>query len=305
MFRVLILFFALFGVAAAFAQQQQAAPAQAPDAARSVHLRYEAPEANAFYNEVTVHESVANSYFMACGFRQGYFGIQEFRPGREKVVLFSVWDPGQQNDPNSVSADQRVEVLYHADDVVVRRFGGEGTGGQSFFTYNWKNGETYRFMVQATAEGNKTAFAAYFFINETRQWKHLVTFRTISGGQPLSGYYSFIEDFRRDGKSATERRRADFGNGWVRGLDGKWVELTRATFTADRTPLDNIDAGVRDKTFYLATGGDVANKTPLKTVITRPPSGKQPPDLPNGTRIHAQRGQPQPSSTGRRAGRAV
>src|ERR1700678_1099199 len=93
-----------------------------PRAARSVHLRYQGPDATAFYNEVTVEESVPGSYFMACGFHQGYFGIQELRPGQDRVVLFSVWDPGTQNNQGSVPAGQRVEELYHADDVTVRRF---------------------------------------------------------------------------------------------------------------------------------------------------------------------------------------
>ena len=41
-----------------------------------------------------------------------------------------------------------------------------------------------------------------------------MTFRTHTGSERLKGLYSFIEDFRRDGKSATETRRAVFGNGW-------------------------------------------------------------------------------------------
>ena len=254
--------------------------AQEPRAARSVHLRYEAAESTVFYNEMTVDESVASSYFMACGFRQGYFGIQELRPERQKVVLFSVWDPGPQNDPGSVAADQRVEELYHAEDVLVRRFGGEGTGGQSFLNYDWKIGQTYKFMVQATVEGNKTAFAAYFWLTEAGRWKHLVTFRTITGGKPLSGYYSFIEDFRRDGKSPHERRSAHFGNGWVKTLDGKWVPLLQAQFTADRTQLDNIDAGVRGNEFYLATGGDTQKHTELQARINRPAIAAKPPVMP-------------------------
>jgi hypothetical protein len=248
-----------------------------PRAARSVHLRYQGPESTAFYNELTVNESVSGSYFMACGFRQGYFGIQERRPGQDRIVLFSVWDPGAQNDPGGVPADRRVEVLYHADDVVVRRFGGEGTGGQSFFTYPWKTGETYRFLVEAAVEKDKTAFAAYFFLNETSQWKHLVTFRTITGGKPLTGYYSFIEDFRRDGESLRQRRSARFGNGWVQAMDGIWAQLTQARFTADPTPVDNIDALVRDGAFLLATGGNTEKHTDLQTLLQRPASNRQPP----------------------------
>jgi hypothetical protein len=64
-----------------------------PRAARSVHLRYRAPASTLFYNEVTVEESTSSTYFCVCGFNHGYFGMQELRPGREKVVIFSVWDP--------------------------------------------------------------------------------------------------------------------------------------------------------------------------------------------------------------------
>ena len=101
-----------------------------PRAARSVHLGFPAPDATLFYNEVTVEESVPNSYFMVCGFKHGYFGIQELSGPEDKVVLFSIWDPGDQNDPNSVPADRRVEVLHNDKDVRVGRFGNEGTGAQ-------------------------------------------------------------------------------------------------------------------------------------------------------------------------------
>lgn len=250
---------------------------QGPRAARSVHLRYPGPQSTAFYNELTVEESVPGSYFMACGFRQGYFGIQERGPGQDRIVIFSVWDPGTQNDARRVPANQRVEVLYKAGDVLVHRFGGEGTGGQSFFPYAWKTGQSYRFLVEATVEKEKTAFAAYFFLKETGEWKHLVTFRTRTGGSPLTDYYSFIEDFRRDGKSFHERRRAQFGNGWVKGMDGNWVQLTEARFTGDPTQVDNIDAVVSGNSFRLSTGGETQKHTELQTVLKRAVSGGPPP----------------------------
>ena len=146
-------------------------PGEPLRAARSVHLRYTSAPSSVFYNELTVDESVPDSYFMACGFRQGYFGIQELRPNQKKIVLFSVWDPGAQNIQANVPADQRVETLYNAEDVQVKRFGGEGTDDESFFTYDWKIGQTYKFMVKATVEGNKTSYAAWFFLNETAAWR--------------------------------------------------------------------------------------------------------------------------------------
>jgi hypothetical protein len=254
-------------------------PAPAPRAARSVHLWYPAPPATVFYNEATVEESQTGSYFCAAGFNHGYFGIQELGNAGDKVVIFSVWDPGNQNNPNSVEADRRVEMLYKADDVRAGRFGGEGTGGQSFFKYPWKIGETCRFLVKATVSGKKTAYAAYFYLNDKKEWKHLVTFQTQTGGDYLKGLYSFIEDFRRDGKSPTQRRMARYGNGWAKTVDGDWVSLARANFTADRTPLMNIDAGVKDGVFYLATGGETANTRPLNSSLSRTPAGLELPKL--------------------------
>lgn len=245
--------------------------ADEPNAARSVHLGFPAPDATVFYNEVTVEESVPGSYFMVCGFKHGYFGIQELSGAEDKVVLFSIWDPGEQNDPNSVPADRRVEVLHNDKDVRVGRFGNEGTGAQSFYKLKWKIGQTYRFCVKATAEKPKTSFAAYLWLNESNEWKHLATFRTQTGGEPLRGLYSFLEDFRRDGRSAKQTRRATFGNGWVQTTNGDWIALTKARFTGDGTPLDNIDAGVKERRFWLATGGDVTNHVPLKSMLSWTP----------------------------------
>ena len=245
-------------------------------ACRSVHLGYPAPRGRAFYNEVTVEESARGTYFMACGFDAGYFGIQELGDGK-KVVLFSVWDPGQGDDPKAVEEGRRVVVRHRDDQVRVGRFGGEGTGGQSFFDYDWKVGQAYRFLVKATPEdATHTAFAAFFFVPESGRWKHLVSFSTITKAAGLGGYYSFIEDFRRDRVSATEVRSARFGGGWVEAADGHWIALTRAKFTADGNPATTIDAAVAGDAFRLATGGATRNAgTPLGGTLDRPPTGLQ------------------------------
>jgi hypothetical protein len=160
----------------------------------------------------------------------------------------------------------------------VGRFGNEGTGAHCFLDYNWKVGQTCRFYLTAEPAADKTTFTAYFYLPESSQWKRLASFRTATKGDGLKGYYSFIEDFRRDYKSAQERRVALFKNGWVRTRAGDWVALTRATFTADSNPIMTINAGVKDNQFFLATGGDTRNVTPLHSVIQRPPYGVS--DLP-------------------------
>ncbi len=137
-------------------------------------------------------------------------------------------------------------------------------------------------MKATTAEG-KTAYAAYFYLPEKSEWKHLVTFRTRSDGDLLKGLYSFVEDFRRDGKSAQEIRRAKFGNGWVQDAGGAWHALTKARFTASGATWeakDSIDAGLVDDRFYLQTGGDTKTTTPLKTTLEQIATTKQPEDLP-------------------------
>jgi hypothetical protein len=250
-------------------------------AARSVHLSYPAEEGVLFYNEVVVEQSVRGSYFMACGWSTGYFGIQQLGDPEDKVVLFSVWDPTKGDHPTDVKSEDRVEVLYEGEGVRIKRFGGEGTGGQCMWKYNWQVGDTNRFIVGAQISGQKTAYTAWFWAGGA--WKKLAGFRTRTGGRPLSGYYSFIEDFRRDGKSVHELRRARFGNGWVKSIEGNWVPLAKARFTASGAEWeskDNINAGLEDGAFFLATGGNISMTRELKSVINLPATPSNPPKLP-------------------------
>jgi hypothetical protein len=244
-------------------------------ACRSVHLAYPGPAGTAFYNEVTVERSAEGTYFCASGFDGGYFGIQEQRPGK-KVVIFSIWDPGDQDDPTKVDPEKRVKLVAKDDQVRVGRFGNEGTGGQSFLDLDWKPGETYRFLITAKVDGDRTAYSASIAPPGATAWRHLATFSTIAKGKLLGGYYSFIEDFRRNKVSATIERRAVFGGGWIRNKDGRWLPLDRARFTADSNPSLAIDAGTTaadPARFFLATGGKVENShVKLRGMIDLGPS---------------------------------
>ena len=248
-------------------------------AARSVHLSYPGPGGLYFYNEVVVEETVNGSYFMVCGWNTGYFGIQQLEGPKDKLVLFSVWDPGNGDDPDAVKKEGRVEVVYEGEGVRIKRFGGEGTGGQCIWKHNWDVGTTNRFLIGADIEAQKTTYTAWFWTVGT--WKKLAAFRVRTGGQPLSGYYSFIEDFRRDGKSVREARRARFGNGWVKHGQGEWLPLTKARFTASDSEWEsktNIDGGTVGSWFYLATGGEIKSSHELRSVINLPGAPAKLPD---------------------------
>jgi hypothetical protein len=266
---------------AAFAAWAGEATHEPPRAARSVHFNYSVPNAELFYNEMIVEQSTGGSYFMACGWNTGYFGIQELADHR-KVILFSVWDPTKGDDPQAVKSEERVECLYRAPDVRIRRFGGEGTGGQCLGDFVWAPGETNRFVVTTTVESNKTAYSGYVWLRGEQKWKQLVTFRVRTGGLPLRGLYSFVEDFRRDTKSVHDVRRARFGNGWVKTTNGEWVPLAKARFTASSATWEakeNINAGRDGAWYFLATGGNTRMTTPLSTCVERDAAGEKPPEL--------------------------
>jgi hypothetical protein len=253
-------------------------------ACRSVHLGYAGKESVAFYNEIAVDNSAPGTYFAVCGWDKGYYGMQELGNGK-KLLIFSVWDSGQ-NDPKAVAEKQRVILVHKDEKVRVGRFGGEGTGGQSFFDYDWKPGQTYRFLVLAKPKEERTEYSGYFYVPEDKAWKHLVTFSTITGGKPLRGYYSFVEDFKRDKVSTTKVRKAHFGNAWLKNAAGEWSPIGGARFTADANPVLNIDAGTDAGRFFLTTGGDTKNtNTRLNATIPLPErkDAKPPSDLPTAT----------------------
>jgi lysophospholipase L1-like esterase len=103
----------------------------------------------------------------------------------------------------------------------------------------------------------------------------------VTGGKLLSGYYSFVEDFKRDRVSTTKVRRAHFGNGWVVTAQGASNFLSKARFTADSNPVLNINADVDGDRFFLVTGGETENTgVKLREVMNLPP--KEGRTLPEG-----------------------
>lgn len=251
-------------------------------ACRSVHLAYTAEAGTAFYVEATVRESADGTYFCAAGFNSGYFGIQQLGSGK-KLAIFSVWDPTAGDDPKKVPAEKRVKTLHKGEGVRVGRFGGEGTGGQSFYDFDWKAGDTYRFVVTAEPDpkdDTRTAFAGYLYLPAKKEWLHMTTFSTVTQKKALGGYYSFVEDFKRNKESAKRVRTAEYGNAWVKA-NGEWKAVTEAKFTADSNPVLNIDAGLTKSAdrWFLATGGETENKTTkLKEKMPLPKDAK--PELP-------------------------
>jgi hypothetical protein len=251
--------------------------------AASVHLGYPIPDeatVTAFYNEVTVKTDPTASYYMACGFRRGYFGIQVNSP-TERRVIFSVWDAGTEAvDRKKVADDNRVQLLAKGEDVYAGGFGNEGTGGHSHLKYRWKTGDTYRFLVTAKPDGTHTIYTGWFYFPEKKAWGLIASFRAPKDGGTLRGLYSFNENFW--GSNGDKQRLAEFGNQWIQTADGKWTELTKARFTHDGTGKEDrkdYDGGVRGKRFFLSNGGFLPGKISYGETFDRPALGKAPDDV--------------------------
>ncbi len=271
------------GTIAGFANPSSRADEKLKDiACRSVHLGYPQATGMAFYNTCRPITSAPGTYFCVCGWDAGYYGIQELGNGN-KLALFSIWD-SEKNDPNAAPAEERVKTEHVDPRVRVKRFGGEGSGGQSFFPLKWSLNETYRFIVSMTHKDGRAFYTNWLFEPDTKAWTKLVTFSVPSKRTELRGLYSFVEDFQRDRASAALTRRAQFGPAAVQSADGAWHSLRQAKFTGDSNPVMNIDSQIVDERFELATGGTITNEhNPLNRVMTLPAATATavPADLPD------------------------
>lgn len=249
----------------------------------SVHLNYKMPEKKDikwFYNEVTVPvgQDVQGSYFMANGFREGYFGMQVNSP-TERRILFSVWSPFHTDNPKDIPADQRITLLKKGDNVQIGEFGNEGSGGQSFLRYYWSAGQTYKFLnsVEPDGRGN-TVYTAYFFDPIDQKWLLVASFSRPQTNTWYTSAHSFLENFNPNGGYLS--RRVLFGSQWVCDKEGQWYEITTARFTGDdiagiRYRLDR-EGGLESNSFYLKNCGFFNSSVSLNSTFQRVPSAKKP-----------------------------
>ncbi len=252
--------------------------------AASVHLRYPVPketQVEAFYCEMTGIEEPLWTYYMACGWHRGYFGMQ-VNSLTERRIIFSVWDSGNEAvDRTKVGAEDRVALIAKGEGVSAGDFGNEGTGGHSHWIYPWKTGEKQRFIVTAQpVDATHTIFSGYFFRPDQRQWMLISSWRAPKDGGYLRSLYSFSENF--GGVNGHVARKALYGNQWIRTRQGDWQELTTASFSHDPTgKADRLDRfmGVENGQFFLSHGGFIPGFTPYGEKFTRPATGRAPADI--------------------------
>ncbi len=249
----------------------------------SVHLNYEAPQdidVLWFYNEITVPEGedVLGSYFMANGFGEGYFGIQ-VNSKSERRILFSVWSPYDTQDPNEIPEDYKIILLGKGEGVTTGEFGNEGSGGQSYKVFDWKAGNTYKFLLKGKpVANNATDYTAYFYTPEEDSWQLIASFRRPHTHTYLTRPHSFLENFRTE--TGFISRKGTYSNQWVKDTDGNWHELTKAKFTADATARKgarlDYAGGTEETSFFMKNCGFFNENTPIDSSHERIANGIPP-----------------------------
>ncbi|MCP9766536.1 DUF3472 domain-containing protein [Lacihabitans sp. LS3-19] len=243
----------------------------------SVHLNYNTEgleNIEWFYSEIKVpkNNDVIGSYYMANGFKNGYFGMQ-VNSETERRVLFSIWSPFTTDDPSKIPEDQKIGLLKKGQNVYTGEFGNEGAGGQSYLKYNWKVENTYKFLLGAKPDGNDfTTYSAYFFAPEENKWQLIASFKRPKTNSYLNGLYSFLENFVPE--TGNIQREAEYGNQWVFDLKNGWVEINRITFSADATARiayrKDYAGGLKGDAFFLKNCGFFDETTTIKTTFERP-----------------------------------
>ena len=158
-------------------------------------------------------------------------------------------------------------------------FGSEGSGGQSYLQYNWKAGETYKFLIHAKpAENNYTNYTAYFYAAEKKQWSLIASFSRPETSTYLKKLHSFLENFEPE--TGFISRKAYYHDQWLVTRVGEWKPVTKMLFTGDATAnigyrLDYAGGAEAGK-FYLRNCGFFNDNTILKTKFSISATGKKP-----------------------------
>ena len=184
---------------------------------------------------------------MACGWCKGYFGIQELAQRQEGGAVLGVGSDRRRRPEEGEAETSASRCCTRTRSVRVGRFGGEGTGGQSFFDFDWKVGETYRFLV--TAAGRRggphrvrraTSTCPRRSSGSTWSRSRRSTERATAGGLLLVRRGLPAEQgLARPSAAGGVRQR--LGEDRRRASGPAW---RKARFTADSNPVLNIDAGL-------------------------------------------------------------
>ena len=245
--------------------------------APSVHISYRHPDPKAtylaYYNEIRVEKTVKHTYFCTIGFDVGYFGIQDHGSGH--LAIFSVWDKGGgKNNSSAVDESDRTQVLFTNDKAKSSRFGGEGSGAKTMMPYAWEVEKTYGFLVLLTPQEKGTIYTAWIS-EKGKEWEKIASYKTVMTKKKIRGFYSFIEDYARNGQTGQKPRLSFYPDNAAMTDSGEWQRIINGSGTIADDIIQNGHSGVRENTFFSQSGADTADySTQPKNFSITPPGGK-------------------------------
>jgi Ricin-type beta-trefoil lectin domain-like/Malectin domain/Domain of unknown function (DUF3472) len=204
-------------LAAAIAACSFAKPAMAQDLGYSSYSGN--PNATILQNQVTIHNTVPDTYYSLVANNWGYGGLQMNDKRSDRTILFSLWD--WNNEESTVySFNPSLDIVKNG------RFGGEGTGVQFLFNYPWKYENQYRAAIRVYAEPDHVhaRFSGFFYDASVGAWKYAATERANTQGQGYfhgGSFYSFAESYG----GVAGKRDATMNNAWSYLTGAGWTEF--------------------------------------------------------------------------------
>ena len=234
------------------------------------------------YQEVMMpaDADIPGTYLMCMGMLDGYMGIQ--MNGINKTtgeprhdVIFSLWDNANAEEQPDLPDNFRAGVLDHGEGVSAHRFGGEGTGMQSFKRgNNWDCGTYVQFITncrpetqvwteikngkQITHRQKNSLVSTWYNAQDGKGWQYMATLRLPNKSTYISGWHSFMEDYNHANGQAIRKGyfRNSFGHSKIYN---KWCHFNRATY-APHKPGGRKDYGqgasdIEKGSFFMQSGG--------------------------------------------------
>jgi len=243
------------------------------EAATSIHLNWNSVTTKnsnirkewIIENTVTVRTVASETYYCVAGFSPGgYSGIQQRGSDNDRVIIFSLWNKGNNN--------VRMVPGTKGDGVEVKTFGGEGTGMKSMKVVPWKVGDDITLQIKGKLVNGMWQVGCKF--RWQGRWYDMVTFERKDTPLHMGGFYSFIENWISQKNGYKSMRMAEFSNAKIVS-DAGTENLVQAGFNKvggsghggwayDRAYGGTTNQG---KSFFMVTGGEWHNDSGSKIKI--------------------------------------
>ena len=261
---------------------------------RSTHPQF--PSGQAFdwaYEEVMIPggDSIVNAnYVMSLGVLAGYMGIQVGEGGAHRTILFSQWDSGDTDSDPNLPDHLRSTAVDTGEGVIAKRFGGEGTGVQSFRNNGafWQFNKYVQFITHCRSElatyeveengkvvtksQRNMLVSAWWNAQDEKGWQYISTLRVANRSSFIDSWYSFVECFVN--YNGQEKRFGYFRNGYAKHRTGskKWYHMNKADFGHNNggTAMGKRndiwqDVDPKDKFAWVMRTGGFYNKSHIGT----------------------------------------